>query len=895
MAEAKSSDAPVIGDGSRTRAAAPVRASGKWLYAGEERLLLRGVTYGTFAACGGEPFPSPERVSEDFAQMIASGVNAVRTYTVPPAWLLDLAHGAGLRVMVGLPWEQHVAFLDEPGAAASIEARVRAGVRRVAGHPAVLCYAVGNEIPTSIVRWHGARRTERFLERLCRAVRDVDPSALVTYVNYPSTEYLHLPFLDFVCFNVFLEEETPFEQYVARLQNLAGDRPLVLTEIGLDSARNGEAEQARVLHRQLRTAYGVGAAGAFVFSWTDEWHRGGHDVDDWDFGLVDRDRQEKPALSSVQGVFADPVGPPPSGWPLASVVVCSFNGERWMRGCLEALSGLDYSRYEVIVVDDGSTDRTATVAAEFDWVRVISTENGGLSRARNVGLKAARGEVVVYLDDDARPEPSWLSHLVRALMTGTHVAVGGPNIAPPDDGLAADCVANAPGGPTHVLLSDGEAEHIPGCNMAFRAETLRAIGGFDPTFRIAGDDVDVCWRLQERGETIGFAPSAMVWHHRRPSLRGFLRQQFQYGKAEALLERKWPERYNRRGHVTWAGRVYGNSLAVTMNRRRNRIQYGTWGQALFQTRQVAPPGFVSSLARTPEWFLVLAGLAGLAALGALWAPLLAALAALGAGAGVTVLEAWRAAAHAKFTHEPRSRGLERRMRLITAGLHLLQPVARLAGRLRHGLAPWRRCCPRNLALPLPRADVIWSEHWRAASDRLVHLESTMSEARPRRGGEYERWDLEVRGGLLATARVRMTLEEHGEGRQLARLRSWPVPVPAAVTLCALLAALGVLAFMDGASLVGMLMTLMAAGLGGWCLLDCATAVGALRAGIRRGVESDSAEVSMTAGPGITAARTSTTSGSEAANPLKVPAAASAPDARGALAHAIQADERGHVQ
>src|SRR3954453_13032126 len=566
-----------------------VRTNGKWLYAGSERLLLRGVTYGTFGPRDGQPFPSQGQVAADFAQMAAAGINAVRTYTAPPTWLLDQALSGGLRVMVGLAWEQHVAFLDEPGRPDAIEQRVRSDVRSCAGHPAVLCFAIGNEIPTSIVRWHGARRTERFLERLFHAVREEDRDALVTYVNYPSTEYLDLPFLDFVCFNVFLEGDAPFQRYIGRLQNLAGDRPLVLTEIGLDSNRNGEEAQASVLHRQLRTAYGVGAAGAFVFSWTDEWHRGGHDVEDWDFGLVDRQRRPKPALSRVQEVFADPIGLPESGWPLTSVVVCSYNGERWMRGCHESLRRIDYPRYEVIVVDDGSSDDTAAVAAEFEWVRLISTENGGLSRARNVGLEAARGDVVAYLDDDARPEASWLSHLVRALMDGPHVAVGGPNIAPPDDGVAADCVANAPGGPTHVLLSDAEAEHIPGCNMAFRAESLRAIGGFDPTFRVAGDDVDVCWRLQEQGETIGFAPSAMVWHHRRPSLRGFLRQQFGYGKAEALLERKWPERYNRRGHVTWAGRVYGNSLAVTLNRRRTRIQSGRWGQALSQCGRWRPP------------------------------------------------------------------------------------------------------------------------------------------------------------------------------------------------------------------------------------------------------------------------------------------------------------------
>src|SRR5258706_11361685 len=200
--------------------------------------------------------------------MAESGVNAIRTYTVPPRWLLDTAQRHGLRVMVGLPWEQHVTFLDDKKRARSIEARVRAGVRACAGHPAVLCYAIGNEIPAPIVRWHGRHRIERFLERLYRAAKAEDPGALVTYVNYPSTEYLQLPFIDLVCFNVFLEKRERLEAYLGRLQNLAEDRPLLMTEIGLDSRRNGEDEQATALQWQLATVFGSGCARAFVFAWT---------------------------------------------------------------------------------------------------------------------------------------------------------------------------------------------------------------------------------------------------------------------------------------------------------------------------------------------------------------------------------------------------------------------------------------------------------------------------------------------------------------------------------------------------------------------------------------------------------------------------------------------------
>ncbi len=255
---------------------------GKFIFLGDEKLYIRGVTYGTFRPLEeGDEYPDQEVVEQDFAQMAANGLNAVRTYTVPPRWLLDAAQRYGLHIMVGLPVERYVGFLTDKQRAPDIERLVRAGVRACAGHPAVLCYVIGNELPASIVRWYGHRRIERYLARLYRAAKAEDPDSLVSYVNYPSSEYLQLPFLDLVCFNVYLEEPGHLAAYLARLQNLAGDRPLIMSEIGLDSRRNGEEVQARTLDWQVRAAFAAGCAGAFAYAWTDEWYRSGADVDDW--------------------------------------------------------------------------------------------------------------------------------------------------------------------------------------------------------------------------------------------------------------------------------------------------------------------------------------------------------------------------------------------------------------------------------------------------------------------------------------------------------------------------------------------------------------------------------------------------------------------------------------
>ena len=221
---------------------------GKFLCLGREKFWVRGISYGTFFvdATGEERF-TVETVERDFAQMATNGFNVVRVHTGPPRWLLDVALEHGLRVMVGLNWGEHMAFLDEPGKVEEIEARIRRWIRVCADHPAVFGYSIGNEIPASIVRWHGRRRVERFIERLYRIAKEEDPNALVTYVNYPSTEYLQLPFLDFVSFNVYLESPRSLEDYLARLHSLSDDRPMLLSEIGLDSLRNGEEKQAAIL------------------------------------------------------------------------------------------------------------------------------------------------------------------------------------------------------------------------------------------------------------------------------------------------------------------------------------------------------------------------------------------------------------------------------------------------------------------------------------------------------------------------------------------------------------------------------------------------------------------------------------------------------------------------
>src|SRR4051812_28071042 len=240
---------------------------GKFFAFDGERFYVRGVTYGTFAETELGLFPRRERVEEDFTAMVAAGINTVRTYTVPGSEVFDLAEEVGLKLLVGVWWDDP-RYLD-PTARGSWEkmaAQARAAVREAAeshaGHPAILGFVLGNEIPAPVVRFYG-RRIENLLRSLYETGKGAAPEALFGYANYPTTQYLDTGYFDFDCFNVFLEEESAYRRYLAQLQVSTGDRPLLLTELGLDSG-GGEDRQADSLEWQIRGAMESGLAGTCV-------------------------------------------------------------------------------------------------------------------------------------------------------------------------------------------------------------------------------------------------------------------------------------------------------------------------------------------------------------------------------------------------------------------------------------------------------------------------------------------------------------------------------------------------------------------------------------------------------------------------------------------------------
>jgi GT2 family glycosyltransferase len=566
-----------------------LQARAKFFFEGDEKFYLQGVTYGPFrpATAGGPNLPEPEKVARDFTLMRELGINVLRIYHTPPRWFLDLAATYRLRVMITIPWHKRVLFLDDGEAVETIRRNVALAAQAHAGHPALLGFFIDNEIPADLVRWYGSRRMEEFLNSLVRLVKKHDPGALAAYANFPPTEYLLPSEVDFYSYNVYLHRQKDLSNYLARLQNLAGDKPLVLSEFGMDTIRHPEEEQARLLTEHVTTVFESGLAGTFVFSWTDEWFTDGVDVTDWAFGIVTTDRRPKLSYAALQPLLQNPERPlherfrPARALPRVSVVVCSYNGARTLRDCLTSLQDLHYPDYEVVFVDDGSKDNTQEIMKEFPLVRNIVQKNCGLSVARNVGTAAATGEVVAFTDSDCMADRDWLYFLVHTLLSSDFAAVGGPNISPPATDWIQATVGAAPGSPSHVLLTDTIAEHVPGCNMAYHKWALELIGGFDPEYRKAGDDVDVCWRLMQRGHVIGFSPSAVVWHYRRFEVRTYFSQQRGYGEAEAMLRYKHLQYFGPTGSAIWHGNVYSQTRMDSFF-SRPVIYHGMFGTGLFQ-------------------------------------------------------------------------------------------------------------------------------------------------------------------------------------------------------------------------------------------------------------------------------------------------------------------------
>ena len=579
-----------------------LQVDGKFFLRDGARVFINAVTYG--------PFPDPQPIADkylaDLKHIAKAGFNAIRIYEDPTLDLLNAAHAHGVMIFAGIhwPWDRVFRGVDAEKYFITGKLRISKFLKKWASHPAMVAIYVANEIRSDIARWQALRKTKESIEELITLSHELAPHLLAGYANYPSSEYLEPENADFTGFNIYLEDQQKFTDYLARLHHLAGDRPVLLSEFGMDTQSNGEERQAEVLAWSRQAALNTGMAGTTIFAWSDNWRIGTRVETEWDFGITRRDGSAKASMEALTETKDLKHSSFPL--PIISVIICVYNGVDRIWKAIESLRHINYptDKYEVIVVDDGSNDgtqeRVASYLDEFSNLQLIKAAHGGLSNARNLGAKAATGSILAYTDDDCEADRDWLYWIARGYHELGVDALGGPNIPPTPTDEDEAVVAAAPGAPSHVLLSDRVAEHIPGCNLTVTRFAFESIGGFRNTYKVAGDDVDFCWRLEEAGFKIGFHGAAFVWHRRRTSFFNYFKQQRGYGKAEALLMRDHPEKFTRGNGATWKGCVYtGGALGA---HEGSFIYAGDAGSGAYQqvTTQMMPLRRIHSSFATPS-------------------------------------------------------------------------------------------------------------------------------------------------------------------------------------------------------------------------------------------------------------------------------------------------------
>ena len=447
---------------------------------------------------------------EDFKAAHTTGLILTEGQSQPA---LDVVAAAGLVAIVDLSIES--GDLVDASRFAELVSRVAHAGNVYRSHPGLMGYLIdfplqpdaSDESPCLIA----VKTVRRRLCALVSVLKQHAPNPLVAIKRRGS----HAPPLaeeDFLYRSTARLEEHELSPWIQNLHRLAGPRPVVI-EFAPASSRQDEA---------VAEAFGAGAAGVVAPSVPAPPSR------DW-LGI----RMLRPA-ETMPFAALDGTGPPqPTSCPLVSVVVCARGGERTMPRCLESLSRLTYPNFEVVIVADGASASVSEVVAQFPQFRVIGQSNQGLGAARNAGLKAARGEIVSFVEPDFAVDSDWLTFLVRAMQEGQLDACCGPAYVPPETAKLATCVAAAR--PALCLTSFGDA--MARSNLAFSKDALRRAGGFERKYKTFDADMDLCRKIEGTGAKLGYSPVALVWNLRPDTLWTFLSTQGSYGRVDAKLGR----------------------------------------------------------------------------------------------------------------------------------------------------------------------------------------------------------------------------------------------------------------------------------------------------------------------------------------------------------------------
>ena len=224
-----------------------------------------------------------------------------------------------------------------------------------------------------------------------------------------------------------------------------------------------------------------------------------------------------------------------------SIIIVAARETAYLREALAAIANLERPSRETIVVLDEAPEET------LNAVHCIVSGPIGPAEKRDMAARAATGEWLAFLDDDAYPAAGWLEAAVPHFDNPRVWAVGGPGVTPPNDGFRAQAsgwtyaswIVSGPARFRYVPGRSRQVDDYPSMNLMVRRSAFRTVGGFDSAF-YPGEDTKLCLELVRRGGVIRYEPGALVYHHRRPVMRGHLRQIAHYGRHRGYFARVFP-------------------------------------------------------------------------------------------------------------------------------------------------------------------------------------------------------------------------------------------------------------------------------------------------------------------------------------------------------------------
>lgn len=220
---------------------------------------------------------------------------------------------------------------------------------------------------------------------------------------------------------------------------------------------------------------------------------------------------------------------------LVSVIIPTYNRAGQLKDCLASLFNQTYKKFEVIIVDDGSTDGTESLVKflqkKYKYLKYLKQKNKGPAAARNLGVEKSKGSILAFTDDDCIVSKTWLEN---ASKSDFQIVGGKTDVLDYASSLVFKYLAKL------SIMEKGKIIFLPTNNLAVKRFVFKKVGLFDETNpNAAGEDTEWCWRAFKKNFSLKLNQNIEVMHNYNPSLKDFIKKSYRYGKGNYLAKLKF--------------------------------------------------------------------------------------------------------------------------------------------------------------------------------------------------------------------------------------------------------------------------------------------------------------------------------------------------------------------